>query len=259
MEFAEISISLLSFLFFIAIIAGFLDTVAGGGGLISLPALIIAGIPPLAALGTNKLQGSMGTATASYIMLKNNRVKLADIKLLMLAAFIGSTAGTIAVQFIDTEVLSFVIPVVLLFIAVYFLVSPMPDETQRPPRLSNTHYRNFVIPVVGAYDGMFGPGTGSFLSLAGITCRGHGLLTATAIAKPLNFATNIAALIVFIFSGQLVWLVGGLMMAGQLIGAWLGAHSLFKMNPAYLRLLVVLMCSGMLIKYSHSMGWLSLA
>jgi len=259
MELTQITIELLVILFAVAIVAGLLDTLAGGGGLIALPALILSGVPPLAALGTNKLQGSMGTATATYMMLKNKRIKWHEIKKLMLFAFIGAMLGTIVVQFIDQKILSYVIPVVITFIGLYFLFSPTASNQQNAAKISKDHYQNIVIPTIGCYDGFFGPGTGSFFSLAGISLRGHGIIDATAIAKALNFATNIASLIVFLIAGKIVWAIGLVMMLGQVIGAWLGAHCLFSINPKYLRLLVVVMCFGMLIKYSHSMGWFSLA
>lgn len=240
----------------VAVVAGLLDTLAGGGGLIALPALILSGVPPLAALGTNKLQGSMGTATATYMMVKNKRINLASVKKLMIPAFIGAVFGTIAIQFINAELLSFVIPIVLIIIAIYFLISPKPSATQEKAKLSESQYKKFVIPLIGYYDGMFGPGTGSFFAASGVYCRAHDLITATAIAKPLNFATNIASLIVFLLAGKIVWIIGIIMMLGQMIGAWLGSHCLFRINPAYLRGIVVLMCSGMLIKYADSMGWL---
>jgi len=257
LELVQVSIELLTILFIVAVVAGLLDTLAGGGGLIALPALILSGVPPLAALGTNKLQGSMGTATATYIMLKNKRIKWHEVKKLMLFAFIGAILGTVAVQFIDQKVLSYVIPVVITFIGLYFLFSPMASDQQTTAKISKYRYQNIVIPTIGCYDGFFGPGTGSFFSLAGISLRGHGIIDATAIAKALNFATNIASLIVFLIAGKIVWAIGLVMMLGQVIGAWLGAHCLFSINPKYLRLLVVVMCFGMLIKYSHSMGWLS--
>lgn len=248
MELTGFSTEILIFLFFIAAVAGFLDTLAGGGGLIVLPALILSGIPPLYALGTNKLQGSMGTATATFMMLRKRRVRWQEVKLPMLAAFIGSTLGTAAVQFIHAEVLSFVIPIVLLFIAVYFLVSPQPRQGGTP-KMSAESYRRYIVPVIGWYDGMFGPGTGSFFALAGVSLRGLGLIDATAVAKALNFATNISSLIVFLMAGKIVWVAGLLMMAGQVLGAWAGSHVLFTINPRYLRLLVVVMSTGMLARY----------
>lgn len=252
MDFINYPNELLAILFCIAIVAGFIDTLAGGGGLITMPALMISGVPPLAVLGTNKLQGSMGTATSTYMMLKHKRIHWRDVKYIMLLAFIGSALGSIAVQFINTDALSFAIPVVLLLIAVYFIVSPMPSHIETTPRLSKNKYRYGIVPAIGWYDGMFGPGTGSFFSLAGVALRGQALINATANAKALNFATNIASLIIFMAAGQVAWALGIVMMLGQLIGAWLGSHCLFKISPGYLRAIVVVMCIGMLIK--HALG-----
>lgn len=248
MEFTNLPSEILIFLFFIAVIAGFLDTLAGGGGLIVLPALIVSGIPPHCALATNKLQGTMGTATATFMMLRKRRVQWKQIKTMMTAAFLGSIGGTIAVQFINAELLSFVIPLVLVGIALYFLVSPQPKP--RPvPLAEEIFYRRFILPAIGWYDGMFGPGTGSFFALAGMTLRNLSLIEATAVAKTLNFATNFGSLLIFLLSGKIIWMVGLLMMIGQFIGAWLGSHALLAINPRYLRILIVTMCTGMLIRY----------
>ena len=242
-------------LFFVAVCAGFIDTLAGGGGLITIPALLLSGMPPLAALATNKLQGSMGTATATFMILKNKKVKWGDVKFLMLTAFVGAALGTFAVQFINTSMLSFVIPCVLFFIILYFLIAPKFSISEGKERVSPSTYRNLVVPGIGGYDGMFGPGTGSFFALAGVSCQGKDLIASTAMAKPLNFATNIASLLVFVLAGQVVWLTGILMMLGQVIGAWLGVRCLFIIKTSVLRALVILMSTAMLIKYTHSLGW----
>jgi hypothetical protein len=255
MEITGFTIELLIFLFVAAFVAGFIDTLAGGGGLIALPALMMSGVPPLSALGTNKLQGTMGTATATFMMLRNERVCWDDVKYLMISAFVGAVLGTVAVQFINTEFLTLVIPAVLLLIAVYFLLAPQPVLGLTKPRLSKGKYQNIIVPSIGWYDGMFGPGTGSFFALAGVSLRGHGLIDATAVAKTLNFSTNIASLMVFLLAGKVVWLVGILMMIGQFAGAWGGSHCLFRIHPKYLRLIVVAMCLGMLTKYAFSRGW----
>lgn len=254
MEFINLSAELLTFLFVAGCVAGFLDTLAGGGGLITLPALMLSGIPPLAALGTNKLQGTMGTATASFFMFRKKRVRWAEVKIPMLFAFIGSVLGSIAVQFIHTKALSFLIPVVLLVIAVYFLFSQNLSSSS-PPKMAESVYTKTIIPAIGWYDGMFGPGTGSFFVFGGNTCRGLGIIDATVVAKTLNFATNIASLMVFILVGQLAWTVGLVMMGGQLIGAWIGSHFLLRIDPKYIRYLVVTMCTAMIIRYIASMQW----
>jgi len=248
-EFAGLTIEIALFLFTIAIIAGFLDTLAGGGGLLTLPALMMSGMPPLIALGTNKLQSCMGTATASVMMLRGRRVRWHQVKHLMLSAFIGSAMGTIIIQFVNTDMLTLIIPIVISMIGIYFLITPTVDKENQPAKVSPSRYKNIVVPIIGCYDGIFGPGTGSFFTLAGRALRAQKFLEATAVAKTLNFSTNFASLIVFLFAGQVLWLVGITMMLGQLIGAWLGSHCLFKIPVNYLRYLVVVMCFAMLAKY----------
>jgi uncharacterized membrane protein YfcA len=255
MEIADITLGIIVFLFCAAFVAGFLDTLAGGGGLIALPALLVCGLPPLLALGTNKLQGSMGTATATYVMLKSRKVDWHSVKHLMLTAFIGSLLGTIAVQFINTDVLNFIIPVVLILTIGYFLFAPPLQNANAKPKLSKNMYGRSIVPIIGWYDGMFGPGTGSFFVLSGVSLRSHGLIDSTAIAKTLNFSTNIASLIIFLIAGKVVWVAGLIMMLGQFLGAWGGSHCLFRIKPHYLRVIVVVMCMGMLGKYGFSMGW----
>lgn len=246
----ELSIEIILFLFSVALVAGFIDTLAGGGGLITIPSLLLCGVPPLQALGTNKFQSVVGTATATYILHKSRAIKWQNMKLPLLYAFIGSALGTIVVQFIETKALSFVIPIVLVFIAAYFLLSPLFPAENSKIIVSEKAYNRSVIPLIGTYDGMFGPGTGSFFALAGVALRGKQLIDATIEAKPLNCVTNFASLFVFLFSGHIVWVLGCSMMLGQFIGARLGAHMLFKINKNVLRYLIVFMCLGMLIKIS---------
>lgn len=247
----EISIEVIVFLFVAATVAGFMDTLAGGGGLITIPALIVSGVPPLAALGTNKLQSSFGSGTASFLLFKRKKIHWMELRSMMLAAFLGATLGTIIVQFIDAALLSFMIPLVLVLIALYFISAPYLKLESTQARMSNKTYTKTLIPLIGIYDGMFGPGTGSFFAASGISLRALELIKATAIAKPLNFATNIASLMVFILAGQIIWVSGIAMIAGQILGAWLGTHYLFKINPAILRVLIVTVCLLMLGRYLY--------
>ena len=242
-------VDVLVLLLAIALVAGCLDTLAGGGGLLVLPALILAGLPPLEALGTNKMQGTMGTATATVMMLRHKRVRWDVMRPLMLYAFAGSGLGSVVIQFVDTGMLKYLIPVVLVVIAGYFLLSGQLLSRVHPVKLTPHRFGRWIVPAIGGYDGMIGPGTGSFFSLAIVALQGKPLLEATAMAKCLNFATNLASLLVFLGVGKLVWQIGLVMMAGQMAGAWLGSHLLFRINPALLRGLIVLMCIAMLIRY----------
>ncbi|HBF08870.1 MAG: TSUP family transporter [Pseudomonadota bacterium] len=252
MDFISLSFEVLAMLFGVALFAGIIDTMAGGGGLITVPALLLSGLNPLAALATNKIQSVMGSATASVMMLRKKKVSWHAIKSFMLMSFIGSTLGTIAVQFIDTSILQIAIPIVLFFIGIYFLLSPYINKIERIKNAApqtDKKYKYLTVPFIGLYDGVLGPGTGSFFSLAGFSLRKLPLVEAIAQAKTLNFASNLASLIVFIFSGQVAWVAGIVMMLGQLIGAWIGSHLLVKAKPELLRWVVIIVCFTVLGKY----------
>ena len=253
MDIANFSIEILAFLFFVGVVAGFLDTLVGGGGLLAVPALLLSGIPPIYVLGTNKFQGSMGTGIATFLLFRKKKLDWNSVKNLMLASFIGSIVGGVIIQFVDTQFLSFVIPIVLVFIAIYFIISPKPKSTVGNSK-PNKKFELFAVPVVGFYDGMFGPGAGSFFAMTGVMLKKLEIIQATILAKPLNFASNIAGFIVFFSFGHIAFLIGLLMMMGQMIGAFFGTHYLLKANPLIIRLLIVIISISMLIKYMFSLS-----
>jgi len=211
-------------------------------------------LPPISALGTNKLQGCIGTGTATLLLLKKSKIRWRHIRPLFIAAFAGSVIGTVAVQFFSQESLSLVIPVVLVLIIGYFLLYNPSRSTNFTLKLGARKFTCLVIPGIGFYDGMFGPGTGSFFTFSNVLLRRMKLVAATAMAKPLNFATNVASLTVFILFGHVVWHVGLVMMLGQAVGAWLGVHLLYRVPPQYLRVFVITICLLMLAKYIASGG-----
>ena len=253
MDIANFSIEILTFLFFVGVVAGFLDTLVGGGGLLAVPALLLSGIPPIYVLGTNKFQGSMGTGIATFLLFKKKKLDWNSVKNLMFASFIGSIVGGVIIQFFDTQFLSFVIPIVLVFIAIYFIISPKPKSITSNPK-PNKKFELYAVPVVGFYDGMFGPGAGSFFAMTGVMIKKLEIIQATILAKPLNFASNIAGFIVFFSFGHIAFLIGLLMMMGQMIGAFFGTHYLLKANPLIIRLLIVIISISMLIKYTLSLS-----
>ncbi|MDC0197351.1 TSUP family transporter [Candidatus Thioglobus sp.] len=252
MDIANFSLEILAFLFLIGVLAGFLDTLVGGGGLLAVPALLLSGIPPIYVLGTNKFQGSMGTGIATFLLFRKKKLDLQSVKNLMIASFIGSVIGGIIVQFVDTEILSFVIPIVLVIIAIYFIVSPKPRVINSSSN-SDKRFESYAVPGVGFYDGMFGPGAGSFFVMTGVMLKKLEIIQATILAKPLNFASNIAGLIVFFIFGHIAFIVGLVMMLGQFIGSFVGTHYLLKANPKVIRVLIVISSLGMLAKYVDSL------
>ena len=252
MDIANFSLEILAFLFLIGVLAGFLDTLVGGGGLLAVPALLLSGIPPIYVLGTNKFQGSMGTGIATYLLFRKKKLDWQSIKNLMIASFIGSVIGGIIVQFVDTEILSFVIPIVLVIIAIYFIVSPKPRVISSSSN-SDKRFESYAVPGVGFYDGMFGPGAGSFFVMTGVMLKKLEIIQATILAKPLNFASNIAGLIVFFIFGHIAFIVGLVMMLGQFIGSFVGTHYLLKANPKVIRILIVISSLAMRAKYVDSL------
>ena len=252
MDLANYSLEILTFLFFVAMIAGFLDTLVGGGGLLAVPALLLSGIPPIYVLGTNKFQGSMGTGVATLLLFRKKKLNWSAIKYLMLVSFIGSVIGGVIVQFIDTKALSFAIPIVLVFISIYFIISPKPKKTSKSSASSKS-FDKYAVPAVGFYDGMFGPGAGSFFVMTAVMLKKLEIIQATILAKPLNFASNIAGFIVFFSFGHIAFLIGLVMMLGQLIGAFFGTHYLLKANPLVIRFLIVIMSISMLARYLYSL------
>lgn len=252
MDFIELSIEVVTFLFFVAVFAGTVDTLAGGGGLITVPALLIAGISPLQALATNKIQGGTGTAIASLMMLRQGKITWKTSRIPMLMSFVGAALGTATVHSINTDALSCIIPLVLAIIGGYFLMAPMISKLQIMQHRSKQAERSYnliTIPCIGFYDGMFGPGAGSFFTLGGVALRQDPIVVATANAKALNFASNVASVVLFLISGKVVWAAGLVMMLGQTLGAWLGSHLLNQIDPNLLRWLIVLICFAVLMKY----------
>lgn len=252
MDLANYSLEILTFLFLVGMAAGFLDTLVGGGGLLAVPALLLSGIPPIYVLGTNKFQGSMGTGIATLLLFRKKKLNWSAIKYLMLVSFIGSVIGGVIVQFIDTKALSFAIPIVLVFISIYFIISPKPNTSSKGS-ISSKSFDKYAVPAVGFYDGMFGPGAGSFFVMTAVMLKKLEIIQATILAKPLNFASNIAGFIVFFSFGHIAFLIGLIMMAGQLIGAFFGTHYLLKANPLVIRFLIVIISISMLARYLYSM------
>ena len=232
-------LQLLPVLAVVGVAAGFVDAIAGGGGLISVPALLWSGLPPVQALATNKLQASFGSFTATLNYYRNGLVKLRELRLAVLFTFFGSAAGALLVQTLPTEFLEWLIPVLLILFAIYFLFSPGAGVNERHHRITPALFGLLIGSSVGFYDGFFGPGTGTFFTFAFIALLGYSLPQATGGTKLLNFTSNFAALAVFILSGKVIWLVGIVMGVGQILGAWLGSHVTIRHGSRVIRPVLV--------------------
>src|SRR5690554_7967848 len=204
----EFSIEILILLATVAMLAGFIDAIAGGGGLLTIPALMLVGINPVQAIATNKLQACFGSFTATRFFLKQGLVKPKENWLSTIIVGIGEATGAVLIQWFDTDLLMVIMPYALIFIAFYLLFARNFGKSSGEPKISSTVFNSTAIPAVGVYDGFFGPGTGTFFTLGYCQLRGMNMLDATAHAKMMNFTTNIVSLLVFILSGQILWVVG---------------------------------------------------
>jgi uncharacterized membrane protein YfcA len=215
--------------------AGLVDSIAGGGGVISIPVLLNFGLPPPLALGTNKFQASFGSVAASWRYAHHGLVDLRTCRLGIALTLVGALAGALAVQHIDPQVLGHVIPVLLTAIIVYLVIQPQIGLQDRPARLHAVAFYLIFGLGLGFYDGFFGPGTGSFWAIAFVLLLGQNLTRATAHTKVMNATSNLASLALFAWAG-LVDLGAGLAMgAGQLAGARLGASLVVHRGSRFVR------------------------
>lgn len=253
--FSDYSFLTLISLIFFAFIAGFLDAVVGGGGLIQLPALLInfpnTTIPTL--FGTNKIAALSGTTVAAAQYAK--RIKF-DYKLLIITAgfsFIASFMGAKTVSLINSATLKPIILLILIVIAVYtyFKKDLGSVKTKELSTTKQLIFGSVLGLIIGFYDGFFGPGTGSFLVLGFVVILGFEFVTASAYAKIINCFTNISALIVFISQGNYLVKIAIFMAIANVVGNVIGANMALKRGNAFVRIIFLLIVSLMIIRYAY--------
>ncbi len=235
----ELSLDLVLLLAGAAFAAGLVDAIAGGGGLITVPALMLAGLPPAQALATNKVQGVFGAATAAISYARSGLVDLRGQSGAAAVAFAAGLCGALLVSWIPAQALRYGLPVVLIGIAAFFALRPGLDDTDRMRRITPATFTASVVPLVAFYDGLVGPGTGSFFMLGFVMLAGYGILKATAHTKLLNFASNLGGLVAFAAVGKPLWLVGAVMAVAQIAGALLGARLAMRIGARVIKPLLV--------------------
>lgn len=239
----------------VALIGGTIDAVAGGGGLVTLPALLMAGLPPDLALGTNKGQGTFGSGSSLLTFWRLGSVDRARAPTAFALAFAGSLLGALAVVHLSNAVLAPLVLVLLVAVAVFlffrrdFGTRPRGVEVTRP--LLRTAAIAFTI---GAYDGFFGPGTGTFVLIAFVLWLGDTLARGSANAKVVNFASNLAALLLFTLSDRVLWTIALPMAAGQALGGVIGARLVGRLGDRFVRGMVLVVVVALCAKLAS--GWL---
>jgi uncharacterized protein len=229
-------------------LAGFVDAVAGGGGMISIPALLLAGVPPVSALATNKMQGAIGTAIAAATYWRRGFVPIRTLLPALALSFSGSLLGALVVKGLDTSVLEMAVPVALIGIALYFLSAPTLSDADRAARLPFNPAMPLIAFCIGFYDGIFGPGTGSFFTIALVTLFGLGLTKASGHTKALNLMSNLAALMIFVPAGDVIWPAAIAMAIGQMAGGYAGAHAGIRFGARLIRPLVVVVSIALAVR-----------
>jgi uncharacterized protein len=232
----------------VALVAGFVDSIAGGGGLLALPSLLLAGLDPVSALATNKLQGTFGTGSAAHTFWKKGVLDPRQHMVTVALVFVGAALGVAAVAYAPTNLLSGLLPPLLIAIALYFALAPRLSNVDGNPRLPRPLFTFVAAPLIGFYDGVFGPGTGSFFMLSLVALFGFGVVAATGQTKLFNFTSNVAALLMFALGGKIVWGIGLVMGVAQLIGAQVGARMAIRNGAALIRPLLVVVCIAMALK-----------
>ena len=244
----EVAPDILALLVIVAFFAGFVDAVAGGGGLITLPVLIIAGAPPLTAIATNKVQAVFGAGMAAYSYGKAGHVDLRRQLWVALLALSAGGAGALLTSTLPTQLIRIALPVLLVAIAMFFAFKPGLNDLDRTARLAPLAFTLTVVPLAAFYDGLIGPGAGSFYMIGFVALAGYGVLKATAHTKLLNFSSNFGGLLVYALVASPWWITGLLMGVSQLAGAYVGARMAMRIGARLIKPLLVVSASVLAAK-----------
>ncbi len=244
----ELSPAVYVLLFAAGFAAGTVDAIAGGGGLIALPALLAAGLPGPLALGTNKLQAVFGTLSSTWHFARQGVVNLRECWLGLICTAIGAFGGAFVVHWIDPHFLERLIPWLLAAIVVYLVFRPQLGETDQHHRMEAPVFYVLGGFSLGFYDGFFGPGVGSFWTIAFVMLLGHNFVKAAGHAKAMNLASNAASLACFLLAGTVMIGPGLVMGAGQLLGGRLGARLAMTRGARFIRPIFLTMAALVALK-----------
>ena len=250
--FHDLTIATALFLLAASFFAGFIDSIAGGGGLIQLPALLI-GLPKsetAEVLGTNKLSSIFGTSTAAALYRKQIKPDPKVLLAMGLPALLGSAGGATLASKIPTSSMRPMVLVLLIVVAVYTWFKPDLGKFENLRHLPKRRVQIAALAgvIIGFYDGIFGPGTGSFLMLILVASLGYAFITASAIAKVVNVATNVGAILVFGINGAVIWQIGIIMGVANISGAVFGARLAIKGGSTLVRKVFLIVTVALIVK-----------
>ena len=246
----EFSIYWIIALAFVAFLAGYIDAVAGGGGMLNLPALLFAGVPPVSALAVSKISAIAGTVLAVIKFTLSKRIHWKTVSLAAIPCLVASYIGGKVALNISATVLAWAI-LICIPIALTIVLRDKIDSEE--DEVSNAPKTLLAITPIGFYDGILGPGTGTYMTIAVRKILKFNLLKATATIKPLNLLSNIGAAIAFILAGKVIWSIAIPMLVASSVGGWLGSQSAIKGGDVFIRRLLIGVLTIMLVANLYKM------
>lgn len=250
--FGDLDISIVIILVVFGFLGAFINAIVGGGGLITLPALLFLGLPPATAIATNKLASTFGNLTSMLTFLRAGKVDFKLLKPIVPLVFLGSMVGAVTVNYISSDLLKPLIFIMLVVVLIYTIVNKEWGSVEK--WLEMTKKRKVlligVLIAIGFYDGFLGPGTGSFIIFAFIL-MGFDFIQAAGNAKLLNFTSNIAALITFLFLDAVNYSYGIIMGISMIIGAFAGTKFALVRGTTYVRIIFIVVTSLLILKNGY--------
>ena len=239
----------------VALLGGFIDAIAGGGGMLVMPALLSIGMPPHLVVGTNKLVGTFGTFSASLTFIRKGLFQPALWWAMSFGTFIGALLGAVLIYLLSAGTLKTLLPLAILLASGYLIWPRRTSPVQAMPRPEATlagrrGVKLLTGGLIGFYDGFIGPGTGAFWMAAAMKLFHLDLVAAAGVARFMNFVSNLTALLTFVILGNIDYTVGLTMGATLMLGAFVGAHSAIRYGAPFIRpvfLLVVALMAGRLL------------
>ncbi len=226
-------------------VAGYIDSIAGGGGMIQVPVLLYSGIPPVFVLATNKMASLFGTlmATIKYFLSKKISFKVVSIAIIpcLLASYVGSKL----VMYIPDYVIKWAI-LIAIPIALFFLLKKSKNISEENTKLTNKNIILATAPI-GFYDGILGPGTGTYMTISMKKFLHLDYIISTASTKPLNLATNIGSAIAFVMAGKVLWMIAIPMAISNMLGSYIGSHYAIKGGESFIKKVLIFVLIFMLV------------
>lgn len=248
----EITLNVILIIIAFGFLAAFIDAVVGGGGLISIPALLAVGMPPSLALGTNKLASSFGSLTSAIKFIRSKKVDLPIVLKLFPFVFLFAAGGASLATFLPAQALKPLVIIILTLVLIYTIFKKEWGNVRTFSKLTIGKAIVFVtlLLIIGFYDGFLGGGTGSFILFV-LLMFGFDFLSAAGNAKVLNFASNLGALVLFIILGQVDFIYGFIMAISMIIGSYIGAQFAIKKGVGYVKILFIIITALLILKNTY--------